>query len=274
MRSVPPRSGWPARAVPGKLTPVAFSDRVTPEEAAVVFRRAAELEAAGHGDASALLDAETLEAIGRESGLSPSAIHAALAELRRADELPDQDHAFDIISSRVVPGPVTDVSLAIDELARRNLLTTRLHRDTTTVWRRQKGLGRSVMRRVGGHARYPLGALKELRATLTEHVSRPGFVRMRLEGRFAYPWQVLPLRTQGLVGAGLGGGAVALNWALQHPNDLAAFSALATAAGLAASGIGVRSYCKTVARTDAALQIFLGRLELGHPVSLGLLSQS
>ena len=251
---------------------MAFSDQLTPEEAAVVFRRASELEAAGlHGDASTLLDADTLEAIGREAGLSPIAISAALDELRRADELPDQNHAFDIITSRVIPGPVTDVNLAVDELARRNLLTKRLHRHTTTVWTRQKGVGRSMMRRVGGRSRYPLGALKELRATVTDNTSRPGCVRIRLEGRFAYPWQVLPLRTQALIGTGIGGGAFALNWALQHPNDLTAYSAWAAAAGVFATGIGMRSYSKTVGRADTALQVFLGRLELGHPVSLGLL---
>jgi hypothetical protein len=251
---------------------VSFADRLTPEEAAVVFRRAAELEASGtHGDNAPLLDADALVAIGREAGLSAAAVLAALEEVRRVNELPDQHRAFDIITSRVVPGPVIDVSLAVDELARRNLLTKWLQRDATTVWRRQAGLGRSLVRTLGGRGRYPLGSLKELRATVTNHEGRPGFVRIRLEGCFAHPWQVLPFHTQGLVGAGLAGGALSFNWALQHSNDLLAFSAWGAAACLGAFGVGMRSYAKTAARTDAALQVFLARLELGHPVSLGLL---
>jgi hypothetical protein len=249
---------------------VPLPDRVTPEEAAVVFRRAAEFEAAGtHGDASALLDAHTVETIGREAGLSSTAIQAALGELRRAGELPASDHPFDVVRSRVVPGPAIDVSLAVDELARRNLLTSRTHRDATIVWRRRKGLGRALMRRLGGPRRFPLGALKELRATIVDHGTRPGYVRVHLEGLFGYPWQVLPLRTQGIVGAGLGGAAVLVNGALDDPNNFAAYSAWAAAAGLTVSGIGVRSYCKALARTDAVIEGFLNRLELGHTVVLG-----
>ena len=60
-------------------------DRVSPEEAAQVFRRAAELETAGiRGDSAALLDADTLEAIGREVGLSPAAISMLRSPSSRA----------------------------------------------------------------------------------------------------------------------------------------------------------------------------------------------
>jgi hypothetical protein len=242
-------------------------DRVSPEEAAQVFRRAAELETAGmRGDSAALLDPDTLEAIGREVGLSPAAIHAALAELRSGG-LRDADRVFDMVSSRVVPGPASDVRLAVDELARGNLLTMRVSRGDTTAWARQRGVGRAVLRMLGGRARYPLGAVRELRATVTDHASRPGLVRVCLEARLAYPWQFLPLRTQALVGAGVGGGAVVVAWGLQNLGGTSGLSAATAVVPLSAFGIGARTYRKAVVCAEGALQLFLDRLERGQPVS-------
>ena len=139
-----------------------------------MFRRAAELETAGiRGDSAAMLDADTLEAIGREVGLSPAVIHAALAEFQSGG-LRVADRDFDIVSSRVVPGPASDVRLSVDELANGNLLAMRQSRGETTAWTRQGGVGRAVLRRLGGRARYPLGAVGELRATVTDHAAAPG----------------------------------------------------------------------------------------------------
>jgi hypothetical protein len=243
-------------------------DRVSPEEAAQVFRRAAELESAGiRGESAALLDPDTLEAIGREVGLSPAAIHAALAELRSGG-LRDVDRVFDMVSSRVVPGPASDVRLSVDELARGNLLTMRLSRGQTTVWTRQRGVGRAALRMLGGRARYPLGAIRELRATVTDHASRPGLIRVCLEARLAYPWQFLPLRTQVLLGAGAGGGALAVAWGLQNLGGTSGLSAAAAIIPLPAFGIGARTYRKAVVCAERALQLFLDRLEHGQPGSV------
>jgi hypothetical protein len=242
-------------------------DRVSPEEAAQVFRRAAELETAGmRGDSAALLDPDTLEAIGREVGLSPAAIHAALTELRSGG-LRDADRVFDMVSSRVVPGPASDVRLSVDELARGNLLTMRLSRGETTAWTRQRGMGRAVLRMLGGRFRYPLGSIRELRATVTDHASRPGLVRVCLEARLAYPWQFLPVRTQALLGAGMGGGALAVAWGLENLGGTSGLSAVAVVVPLSALGIGARAYRKAVVCAEGALQRFLDRLEHGQPVS-------
>jgi hypothetical protein len=250
-----------------RLTTVMLPDRVSPEEAAQVFRRAAELETAGiRGDSAALLDPDTLEAIGREVGLSPAAIHAALAEFRSGG-LREADREFDIVSSRVVPGPPSDVRLSVDELASGNLLAMRRSRGETTVWTRQRGVGRAVVRRLGGRARYPLGAVRELRARVSDHASRPGLVRVRLEARLAYPWQFLPLRTQAVLGAGVGGGAVAFAWGLQHLGTTSGLSAATAVLPLSAFGIGARTYRQAVVCAEGALQLFLDRLALGQPVS-------
>jgi hypothetical protein len=241
-------------------------DRVSPEEAAQVFRRAAELETAGiRGDSAALLDLDTLEAIGREVGLSPVAIHAALDELRSGG-LREADREFDMVVSRVVPGPVSDVRVSVDELARGNLLTLHVSRGDTTAWARQRGVGRAVSRRLGGRARYPLGAVRELRATVTDHPSRPGLVRVCLEAQLAYPWQFLPLRTQALVGAGMGGGAVAVAWGLPNVGSTSGVSAATLVVPLSAFGIGARAYRRAVVCAEGALQLFLDRLAHGLPV--------
>src|SRR3954464_3683994 len=82
-RAVRTTSGWHPRRCSGTITAMALAERVTPEQAAVVFRRAAELQATGwHGEVEAVLDDTALEEIGREVGLSPASIRAALAELR------------------------------------------------------------------------------------------------------------------------------------------------------------------------------------------------
>lgn len=82
-------------------------DRLSDDEAAVVFRRAAELDV--HTGQSEPFDLETIEEIGGLAGLSPDAIRQAVAELRSGglpDEAAGRRHrlrAF-VVAGRTVPG--------------------------------------------------------------------------------------------------------------------------------------------------------------------------
>jgi hypothetical protein len=243
------------------------SDGLTPTESAVVFRRAAELEAAGlHGEAAGLLDPATLEGIGREAGLSPASVRAALAEYRNGALDAIQRNA-DIVSSRVVPGGRREVCVAIDEFARRNLLLGREGASTTLTWGRRPGVSAAILRSFGGKKRHPLVALRELRAAVADHPDGPGLVRVRLEGTLVFPTGLLPLGAKLFAAGGVGAGATGL--ALAVPELAAGDAVLATGASIAvtlgAAGAGVRAYRASVARTETALDGFLDRLERGQP---------
>jgi hypothetical protein len=108
--------------------------RLNVEQAATVFRRAAELEAAGvRGDA--VLDDQALEDAGREVGLSPASIREALAELRGGALVPGPAITWGTVSSsRAVAGPRGDVLAALDDVARRNLLGVVRSTGAETVW--------------------------------------------------------------------------------------------------------------------------------------------
>jgi hypothetical protein len=235
---------------------------VSPEEAAIVFRRAAELEAAGvHGEPG-MLDGDTLEAIGREVGLSPAAVRTALVELR-AGGLREPDPSFDLVCSRLVPGFAVDVWPAVDELARGNLLGHPVRRGDATTWTRQRGVGRAVVRGLGGLGRYPLAGVRMLRATVTEHGARQGRLRVRLEARWASPFQIVPLRTQAVLTAGLGGGL----WAAASLDGTGAVvSAAVAGVGVLWSGVALRKYRHAIVTAEQHLQVFLDRLQHGPAV--------
>jgi hypothetical protein len=238
---------------------------VTPEEAAMVFRRAAELQAASvNSDAIAPLDADTLEQIGGEAGLSPASVRAALADYR-GGVLDASQSAGDIVASRVVPGPQVDANLAVEEFARRNLLSVRRHEGSVTVWARKPGLNTALLRRFGGKSHYPLVALKELRATVTDYAAGSRLVRVRLEGQLTFPWRTLSLPIKTVVAAGVGGGITGV--VLAAPELASGNAVIATGASLltalGASGLGVRHYRAAVGRAEAVLDLFLDRLEWG-----------
>lgn len=249
--------GWAAVALP---------DRVTRQDAAVVFRRAAELDAAeARGDASALIDVTTVIGIGRDAGLSPTSVQAALAELQDG-ALAEASPAADIVRSRIVPGERRDVRAAIEELARANLLVPSHQDNSVSVWIRRRGAAVTMRRSLGGRERFPLLALKELRVTATE--PRPGLVRLRMEGRLVFPWRLLPLRTKAVVAGGIGGGAVVLALALAQPGmelDDSLYSAGALLASVGVTGRGVRAYREAVVFTERTIDWFLDRLQQQVP---------
>jgi hypothetical protein len=246
---------------------VALPDRVTPEEVALVFRRAAELEAAGvRGDGGGMLDDRALEDIGREVGLSPGSIRAALAELRGGALTPAPAVTWGTVSaSRAVPGSAGDVLAAVDDEARRNQLGVVRRIGDATVWGRSRGASAAIARSLRGRRHHPLLALKELRATVVEVPSRPEVIRVRLEGSLVFPWRLLSPRGQALSMIGVGGG-VLLAMAANSPTvpDWH-YDVTGVLGAVAGTGVGLRSYRRTVMATESALDAFLDRLASGAP---------
>jgi hypothetical protein len=232
-------------------------DRLNPEEAALVFRRAADLEATGgpsQGDG--MLDDRALEDIGREVGLSPGSVRAALVEMRGGGFTPTPIPAWGTVSSsRAVPAHPHEVVSALEDEARRNQLEVARRMGDLTVWTRSPGVSAAMARRLRGRRHHPFLALRELRATVVEVPSRPAVAHVRLEGSLVSPGRLLSARVQALPLIGVVGGA--LFEVIVDPTGLVVWSVVGAVGFVAGSGFALRSYRRTVVETEAALDAFL-----------------
>lgn len=248
---------------------MAEGELLTTEEAAWVFRRAAQLEARSPGP-EALLDARTLEAAGTEAGLSPVSMRAALAELRAgALVAPEPDPEGppgrrSLVRTRAVPGPPVQVAQALDELARRNLLAVRRRRGATTVWERRTGLNAACLRAFPGRRARPLAGVGRLTATLGPAPGAPELVRVELRADLVPTRRLLPLRTRLRVGTGVAVGAGVAAVAHGQPGwEVVDVLLMAGGAGGAAwaGASGVRAARDARAALGDALAYVLDRLE-------------
>jgi hypothetical protein len=249
---------------------VAAGDLVTTEEAAWVFRRAAELDAAVPGGPEALLDGRTLEAAGTEAGLSVRALRQALDELRAGalvpaepvlDELPTR---HSIVRTRAVPGPAAGVMAELEGLARRNVLAERRRRGATTVWDRRTGMGPAVRRAVPGRRARPLAVVGRLSATLGPVPGAPDLVCVELRADLVPARRLLRWRTKAGVATGVATGtgvaAAAVLAAPLVPADVLLLVAGASGAGWAGV-VGHRAAVDARAALGDALAYALDRLE-------------
>lgn len=241
-----------------------------------MFRRAAELEAAGAVRSNeAVLDLSAVEAIGRDAGLSPASVRAAVYELRAGGlgEIKGGQRIpwGTVVSSRVIMKPANEVVIAVDELARRNLLTLQPSRLNETVWTRSAGIAAATARRLGGRRRHPLSGLRELRCMVTEPPSGPARPLVQLEGSLIFPWRLLPLRSQVIAAGGAAGGTAVLAFGLPISWHTEAINAAGALGAVGASAIGLRAHRDAVATIEAALDHFLDRLERGAPTGASAL---
>lgn len=256
--------------------------RFSQEEAALVFRRAAELEAgATSGGTDEGFDREQLVEIGREVGLSAGSVRLAMDEVRHDPSLvaaPPEPAGLAIVLARSVPGPWAEVAFSVESLARRNLLALRRRSSDTTVWTPDARVATSVLRRLSTRTARPLLAVSRLTASLAEGPGRPGEVALTLRAELATPrHRILRFRTQARVGTGVAAGVgglwlTAVHWidlvpphfGQEHP--LAALGLVGgTALTWASIRHGVRSYRSALRSTEDALALFLDRLERRSP---------
>ena len=239
---------------------------LTTDEAAWVFRRAAELEARWPPAAEALLDEGALEAAGTEAGLSPASIRTALEELRAgalavAEPEPEGPPGRrSIVRTRAVLGPPVEVAAALEALARRNVLTVRRRRGPVTVWERRTG-AIAACQRVRPHA---LRGVARLTSTLAPVPGAPDLVRVELRAEPVPASRLLPVRTRARVAAGVGAGAgvTALAFASGGlvPVDLLLVAG-GTGGAAWAGASGVRAAREARAALADALAYALDRLE-------------
>jgi hypothetical protein len=188
-------------------SPSAADPGVPHDVVAMVIGRAAELERAGSTVRTGL-DEQAVVDIGREVGLTPTAVREALSEyhagLLGADERERQTVVgpHTLVIERMVPGSIAQVDAQVSAVLERRLFDCCRRTGNRTVWRPRAGLIASLQRagkRLGRDR--PLDDVTEITVVLVElpaTYGRPPSVRVRLEV------ECRSLR-QGLVAATVGG---------------------------------------------------------------------
>src|SRR5438128_11167169 len=135
------------------LVLVADEPMLTEDEVALVFRRAAELEAQAPGE-RAHLDLATLEQIAVEAGLSPAAVRQAVDELRTG-RLPVPASGAgrgrvvvpaQVVVERRLDLPPDVVARRLESYLRQQMFRVCRRRGEVTVWEASHSLAANVMR--------------------------------------------------------------------------------------------------------------------------------
>ena len=236
---------------------------VTREEAAAVFRRAAEIELQQlPAVPQPTLDMASLEQIGSEAGLSADAIRQALVELRMGAIGPGHKVASAVVH-RVVHAPAAAVQAHLDRFLRRQLFEVKRRFPEQTVWQRRAGLVPEVQRVLDVNRRLRLNDVDEVRASVVEEPGRPEVVHVRLcvdMGSVRRAWTVAAVTTSA---AAVSGSAVM--FAVLGTDPLA-FASVPVTGGLAAGSYAVSrlSYRRAVERATTALERLLDDLQHGR----------
>ena len=234
------------------------SDEVTTDQAAAVFRRAAEIDLRSSGTHTGALDIAALEQAGVEAGLSRDAIRQALAEVRAGAIAPlPGGHAA--AASRTVDLDADKVAFWVKDYMREQGFRVIRDLGDRAVWAPDRSLATKIRRAMDFNKRM---VLRDVTHVVTTVVSIPGderrsHVRFELDmNATRRAWYVLPI-TFGAMGAA----GVAAAAALGTPLELiaAAPSAVALTGGAFA---GARAgYRGSLRRALTAVELFLDRLE-------------
>lgn len=234
-------------------------------EAALVFRRAAELESTAPGE-QPTFDANTLERIGAEAGISPAAIRQAVAELQAGRLTPATTGRRrlpnlvpnEVVIERRLAAPSSTVNQRLETYLRHQMFRVCRRRGALTVWEPNQGLVANLVRGTDVIDRMRLSKVDRVEL----HVEADGGatrVRIVLDvGRAR-----TSARAGSITGAALGGaGLVAAGAGLVLGAGEVALLLPVTSAGAAGAFIGARSnYAKKIKRAVDALELVLDELE-------------
>lgn len=244
---------------------MADDQRLSEEEATLVFRRAAELEptfpTAGRDRGG--FDGATLERIGVEAGLSPAAVRQALAELRAGRLEPVQPGSrglgpAELVIQRRVGLPAATVGQQMEGFLRKQQFRICRRRGDLTTWEVNRSLVANIARGID--------LVDRMRLTKVETVE----LHVHEDGAFADVRVVLGMakartnaRIGSIAGAALGvSGVVAAGVGLVAGVPEVGLLLPATSAGAAGAHFGARSsYAKTVKRAVDAVELALDELE-------------
>lgn len=236
--------------------------QLSEEEAALVFRRAAELESISPSELPRF-DAATLERIGAEAGLSPAAIRTAMAELRsgRLDPPPASGAVAvprHVAIERLVPVDAAVAEERLERFLKGQALRVCRRRGSLTIWEPSRSLGANLVRGIDLTDRMRLTRVDGVEL-LVEPSEGGTFVRVVLDLARIHRNVTAGVVASGALGgvgllAGLGG------LVLGAPEALLVVPA--TSAGAAGAYLGTRStYAKHVKRAVDAVELVLDDLE-------------
>ena len=238
------------------------------DEVALVFRRAAELEAQAPGD-RAELDVATLERIAVEAGLSPAAVRQAVAELQtgrlpvpvegrrgRRRAVPSS-----IVVERRLPVPADVVSQRLEGYLKAQMFRVCRRQGDLTIWEQSKSLAANVLRGVDLTDRIRLRRVDGLEVQVTAEGDRGTRTHVRITLDFTKVHR--NARTGVITGAAIEGVSVVLGVAgaaLGEPLSLTL--PVMTAGPAAATYYSTRStYGKHVKKAVDAIELVLDELE-------------
>ena len=235
-------------------------------EAALVFRRAAELEAEAPGDRPAF-DVATLERIAAEAGLSPEAVRQAVAELRTGRLVPAEPEGRrravpdSVVVDRRLAVPPEVAARRIEGYLRAQMFRVCRRRGELTVWEPSRGLAANLVRGIDVVDRMRLRRVDGLEVQVDADGERRQHCHVRI---------VLDLsrvhrnaRTGSLAGAALGASGVVAGLAgVVFGAPEVALALPLTTGGGAAAHLGARTtYAKHVKRAVDAIELVLDELE-------------
>jgi hypothetical protein len=238
--------------------------RLTASEVQLVLRRAAEIEhhEPNEPDDDGLAPAE-VEELARDVGLSPLAVHQALAEVRAgALQQPEPPSPLarvlgpqSIVVERTVHGRAVDVQRRVDRFLRTHLLRRERDFGERSIWTPARGLMAQLRRALDWSGELTLGELRHLEVTVVAVTEDRATVRFVVD--------VTPLQRQVLTGAALGT-AVGLA-AAAGLSALGAPIAVDCLIAAGASGAGavssLRVYRRQVTSTATSLEHLLDTIE-------------
>lgn len=233
---------------------------MTTEQAAAVFRRAAEIDQRGNANGRSSLDLAALEQAGVEAGISRDAIHQALAEVRAGGVLPVVRRP-DAVVARTLNMTAKELDHEVEHFMRRQRFRVLRRLDDRTIWVRDRSMGANIIRMVDFNQRIVLREVNQVTTCVVEVPSeRRAHVRFDLDltpvrrGWYSVPW----------VAGAVGAAGVSVAATLGTPLELiaAAPGAVALAGGaFAGARMGFRS---SVRRSALGIERFLDLLQHGR----------
>jgi hypothetical protein len=236
------------------------------DEAALVFRRAAELEAEQPGERTEF-DAATLERIAIEAGLSPVAVRQAIAELRTGQLTTDAAGrratamSASVVVERRVPVPEQTVARRLDGYLKGQMFRVSRRKEAVTVWEPSRGLAANLARGIDVVDRMRLRRVDGVEVLVEAEGERHErtHVRIVLDLTKVHRGARTGTITSGTIG-GLSVVGAAAGVVLGEP--LALLAPVVAVGPVAGTYFGTRStYAKHVKRAVDAIELVLDELE-------------
>jgi hypothetical protein len=236
-------------------------DDVTADEAAAVFRRAAELDQRGATNGHRALDIAALEQAGLEAGLSRNAIRQALAEVKAGAVEPIRPRTHAVVARTLAMDP-GDLEAAVDAFMRQQNCKVVRNLGDRVVWLPDRSMWGNIRRTLDFKRRIVLREVGEVTTCVVPIPGEEGRAHVRFEvdmARVRRGWNAIPAAV-GVAGVG---GAVALGFGIGLPVEAIAAPAAAALTGGAVAGARA-GYRGSVRRNVTVIERFLDLLEHGR----------